>query len=322
MDNIKRFDRILQLYFVLQSKSVISIDELEKRFDISRRTIYRDIKALEEAGVPISSFPGTGFSIMEGFRIQPSRFTAEEILSLMIAEKIMQSHETKFVKIHFEQALVKIKSSFQVNQKKILANLGETVLINERKNQIGYIPDVINTLINSAMNRELISIEYRKSSEKEYSPRIIEPLGIFYESEYWYLLAYCPMRADYRNFRLDRIRQVRPKGEKFTRIHPSIESLRAAETNICQTLITVRVDYKFAHYLFWERENFGFISEHKSGDDVIMKFELKEHPTAFVRWFMKFSDLGDIISPPALQSELSTIIETAYQNMTAKKELK
>ncbi|WP_316800269.1 YafY family protein [Pedobacter frigidisoli] len=314
MDNIKRFDRILQLYFILQSKVLVSIDELEERFDMSRRTIYRDIKALEDAGVPISSIPGTGFSIMDGFRIRPSKFTPEEVMSLMIAEKIMHNHETKFVKKHFEHALVKIKSSFQITEKNILANLGETVLINDKKKQTLYLPDVINLLVNSAANREVVSIVYRKSSDKEYLPRTIEPIGVFYESEYWYLLAYCGMRGDYRNFRLDRIQQVRAMGEKFKKSHPSMETLKSEVTSKPVTLVTVKMDYKFAHYLFWERDNFGFVKEYKSDDDVMMDFELTEHPTSFVRWFMKFADLGEIVSPETLTFELRELIKAAYKN--------
>ena len=72
MDITKRFDRILQIFFLLQSKSVITTEELQKRFEISLRTIYRDLKALEIAGIPIVNESGSGYSIMEGFRLQLS----------------------------------------------------------------------------------------------------------------------------------------------------------------------------------------------------------------------------------------------------------
>ena len=112
MDITKKFNRILQLFFILQSKSIVSIEELERRFEISRRTIYRDLKELESASVPIVYEKGVGYSIMEGYRILPSRFTENEVLSLVIAEKIMLQHETEFIKRNFESALAKVKSSF------------------------------------------------------------------------------------------------------------------------------------------------------------------------------------------------------------------
>jgi predicted DNA-binding transcriptional regulator YafY len=117
MEITKRFDQILRIFFILQSRVVITIEELETLFSISRRTIYPDLNALETAGVPKAYEAARGYSIMEGYRIQPSRFTQEEVLRLMIAEKSILQHETQFMKQHFEVALMKVKASFQLHQK-------------------------------------------------------------------------------------------------------------------------------------------------------------------------------------------------------------
>ena len=149
MEITKRFDRILRMFFILQSRVVITIEELETLFSISRRTIYRDLKALETAGVPIAYEPTRGYSIIDGYRIQPSRFTQEEVLSLMIAEKIMQQHETQFIKQHFEAALMKVKASFQLHQKDDLLNWQDKLEVSSGLNADEYLPDVIDLLLKS-----------------------------------------------------------------------------------------------------------------------------------------------------------------------------
>lgn len=315
MDIIRRFDRLLQLFFILQSKSVVTIEELEKRFEISRRTIYRDLKALETAGVPICNEFGTGYAIMEGYRIQPSRFTQEEILSLTIAEKIMQQHETRFVRKHFEEALIKIKGSFQLYQKNILVDLQDKLHVSEGLSAAAYLPDVINILLQASVSKLKVTLSYLKSSETTVNEREVEPLGLFYESGFWYLFALCHLRKDYRNFRLDRIRKVTLSEQGFEIEHLPVDKLRNQQAPENTVKITIRAERSLAHYLFWERQNFGFVQEELSGNELIMHFECAAHPTSFVRWMMKFVDFTEIIEPVQLKQELSQILKAGLRKI-------
>lgn len=311
MEIARRFERILELYFVLQSRSVVRIEELEKRFGITKRTIYRDLKALDAVGVPVMNNEGKGFSIMEGFRIQPSRFTQEEVLSLMVAEKIMQQHETQVVKRHFESALMKVRGSFQPQQKIALDALEDKLQVSAGVASSEYLPNVITLLLESINARHLTTIFYMKSSEITTTERIVEPVSLFYENGFWYLLAFCHLRNDYRSFRLDRVKNVVVTQNLFTREHPSPEILRNIETPEKTEKIIVRVSRPNAHYMFWERQSFGFISEVVSDTDVIMEFMCTVHPISFVRWFMKFVDFGEILSPASLKDDLNNILTDA-----------
>lgn len=304
MEITKRFDRILRIFFILQSRVVITIEELETLFSISRRTIYRDLKALETAGVPIAYDAEGGYSIMDGYRIQHSRFTQEEVLSLMIAEKIMQQHETQFIKQHFEAALMKVKASFQLHQKNDLLNWQDKLEVSSGLNADEYLPDVINLLLQSIVKKQIVNLSYVKSGDVRAVTREIEPVGLFYESSFWYLLAFCHLRQDYRNFRLDRVKKVFITEQDFTRKHLSIDKLRKDNTPSTITKITIRADQKFAHYLFWERQNYGYKSEVITDSGLSMYFEYADHPTAFARWFMKFVDVAEIIEPVFLREEL------------------
>ena len=316
MDNSKRFDRILQLFFLLQSKSLVTINELQSRFETSKRTIYRDLKALETAGVPISSHDGAGYSISEGFRIQPSRFTHEEVLSLLIAEKMMQQHQTKFIKEQFESVLVKVKGSLQSQQKLAMQQLDDKLLINSESESHDYLPDILNTLLSSSSSHKIVKISYQKSSEKDFKVREIEPVGLFYERDFWYVLSFCLLRLDYRNFRLDRIRQAAITDIPFTRKHPPLRELRDHLDAAPATPIIIKADLKFAHFIFWERDSYGFYKEETTGNHVLMYFNCILHPTAFVRWFLRFIDVADIVEPVSLKDELKEILDNGLRRMT------
>tara|TARA_R110002073_G_C9461371_1_gene578752 strand:+ start:1636 stop:1941 length:306 start_codon:yes stop_codon:yes gene_type:complete len=94
-DTVNRFDRIVSILVQLQSKRIVKAQELADRFEVSLRTIYRDIRTLEASGVPIISEAGVGYSIMEGYRLPPVMFTREEAGSFVAAEKLMQKFVDK-----------------------------------------------------------------------------------------------------------------------------------------------------------------------------------------------------------------------------------
>jgi len=315
MDISKRFDRILQLFFLLQSKATVTINEMQSRFETSKRTTYRDLKALENAGIPITCHDGSGYSLSEGFRIQPSRFTPEEVLSLLIAEKMMQQHQTKFIKEQFESVLIKVKSSLQPQQKIALQHLDDKLLISADSKSGNYLPDIINTLLSSISSHEIVKISYHKSSEKDVKVREIEPVGLFFERGHWYALAFCLRRMDYRNFRLDRIKQAAITSVPFTRKHPPLSELRADLETLPALPIIIHADLKFAHFMFWERDSYGFYKEETKDDQIVMYFNCAQHPTAFVRWFMRFIDVADIIEPTALKEELMEILNRGLKRM-------
>ena len=87
---MNRFDRITAILIQLQSKKVVRAQDLADRFDISLRTVYRDIRTLEEAGVPLYGEAGVGYSIVDGYRLPPVMFTQEEAMAFITAEKLME----------------------------------------------------------------------------------------------------------------------------------------------------------------------------------------------------------------------------------------
>jgi predicted DNA-binding transcriptional regulator YafY len=116
-NDTKRLSRLTAILTQLQTKRLLTASELASKFSVSNRTIYRDIKALEQAGVPILTEDGKGYALMEGYRIPPVMFTESEANALITAEQlILKNKDASFVK-EYSEAINKIKSVLRNNTK-------------------------------------------------------------------------------------------------------------------------------------------------------------------------------------------------------------
>ena len=127
-DHIKRLSRLTAILTQLQSKRIVTATSLAEKYGVNVRTIYRDIKALEESGVPIVTEEGKGYSIMEGYRIPPIMFTEREAFALITANQIIATQKDSSFRKEFDHAIVKIKSVLRNYSKEKLKRLNQTFL--------------------------------------------------------------------------------------------------------------------------------------------------------------------------------------------------
>lgn len=212
-DNIRRLSRLTTILTQLQTKRLLTASELANKFSVSNRTIYRDIKALEEAGVPILTEDGKGYYLMDGYRIPPIMFTESEANALITAEQlILKNKDTSFVK-EYSEAINKIKSVLRYNTKEKASLLSNRVVFryNTNNNQTS---NFLSTLQLALTNFNCSEIDY--SNEKsEITKRIIEPFALYNTKENWVLIAFCQLRKEFRAFRLDRIRNLKVLNKLF-----------------------------------------------------------------------------------------------------------
>ena len=114
---MNRIDRVSAILIHLQSRRVIRASEIAERFNISLRTVYRDIKTLEEAGIPIMGEAGIGYSIMDGYKLPPIMFTREEAISFLTAEKFIENLTDASTANNYKSALYKIKAILKTTEK-------------------------------------------------------------------------------------------------------------------------------------------------------------------------------------------------------------
>lgn len=208
-----RLIRLTAILTQLQSKSLVTARDIAEKHDISIRTVYRDIRTLEQSGIPIVTEEGKGYSIMEGYKLPPVMFTEEEANALITAAQIIAKNKDQSLADQYHNAIEKIRSVLKFSQK------GKSDLLSERL-QIRTYSDNKKTsnyliqLQSAITNFQVISIDYLSLQNKK-SKRSIEPFALVQTQENWILIAFCKLRGDFRAFRLDCIQNLRLTFENF-----------------------------------------------------------------------------------------------------------
>lgn len=209
---LNRLSRLTAILIQIQTKRIVTASELSQKFQVSKRTIYRDIRALENAGVPILTEEGKGYTLMEGYKIPPVMFTEKQANALILAEQlVLKNKDTSFVK-DYTEAIDKIKSILRYTDKDKVNLLAERTQYNEVINQERN-SNNLSDLQNALTNYNLVKIKYINKDGTETN-RLIEPFALL-STENWYLIAWCRLRKEFRFFRLDRIQFLQIQDEKF-----------------------------------------------------------------------------------------------------------
>lgn len=212
-NDTKRISRLTAILTQLQTKRLLTASELADKFSVSIRTIYRDIRALEQAGVPILTEDGKGYTLMDGYRVPPVMFTEAQANALITAEQlVLKNKDTSFIK-DYTEAIDKIKSVLKYSIKDKANLLSERVHFRQNNNYektSNYLSDLQFALTNFC----LTEIKYTNENQ-ENTNRTIEPFALYSTQENWLLIAFCRLRKEYRAFRLDRIKQLRILNDTF-----------------------------------------------------------------------------------------------------------
>ena len=306
----KKFDRTVAILIQLQSKKTVKAQNLADRFGVSLRTIYRDIRTLESSGVPIYSEAGVGYSLVDGYRLPPVMFSKEEAVSFITAEKLMQHFTDNNLKKHFQSALFKIKAVLKDSQKDWIESVESKMCVTPSADFFNNeIPDALEILIESIAEKKQVILTYESVEAEKPSQRNIEPVGIFHENNFWYVLGYCHLRKDYRQFRADRMIAISRSEKPFTKQHKELEYYRQKPDTENKTLVRFRIEKDVAKYLHFNRNFYGFTKQIKHKDHIEMYFEVDYVSRGMARWFMMFADWADIIEPLEFKEEVIKLLE-------------
>lgn len=310
LDTLKRFDRIVAILIHLQSKRIIKAHELAERFEVSLRTIYRDIRTLEASGVPIASEAGIGYSIMEGYRLPPILFTREEAGSFVAAEKLMQQFTDKSLGAYHRSAMYKVKSILRGKEKDWISALETQVRINPAQALFNEaIPNALEILFESIAEKKQVFLKYHSLESENPSDRRIEPVGLFHENNFWYVLGHCHLRKDYRQFRTDRIVKIERTTDDFTLEHGSIDEHHTQRKEHEKTKVRILVDTQIARYIRGDRNLYGFVSEEIKKEGVEMTFMTPFMQEGFSRWYLMFADCATILEPEILKEQVRELLK-------------
>lgn len=319
-DSPKRFDRIIAILIQLQSKKVVKAQELAERFEVSLRTIYRDIRTLESSGVPIYGEAGIGYSLVDGYRLPPVMFTREEASSFIASEKLMQKFIDKELGQHYQSAMFKIKSVMQSSDKDWVSNIESKILIQPPNGDLfnENVPNAMAILFKSIADKTQVVLNYQSIEAENASLRTIEPVGIFHDNNSWYVLGFCHLRNDYRQFRVDRMEGIKKTEISFTKEHDALETFLDKEKESPTTTVRLLVDKKISKYLSYEKNYHGFVSQKNVGDSVEMTFLSRDLENGFARWFLMYADYAEIIEPLSLIDRVIELMNIYRQRLQKK----
>ncbi len=317
-EDLKRFERTLAILILLQSKRIVKASWLSERFGVSLRTIYRDIRSLEAAGVPVIGEAGVGYSIMEGYRLPPVMFTREEAMSFVAAEKLMKKFTDASLGANFEKAITKIKAVLKGQDKDWIDAL-ETQVWAAPASEVfnNEVPNALEILFNSIASSTQVHLEYQTFGASGQSSRHIEPIGIFHENDHWYIWGYCHLRTDYRQFRTDRIRAIQATTLPFTRSHEDIDRQQSDCPDRMRIRVVIAVDKSAMRYLGDGKKYFGLVSQKEHDNEVELEFLTMAPAEGLARWFLMFGDCARIIEPESFRQQVLNLATTTIANLEA-----
>lgn len=305
---MNRIDRLVATILLLQSRRLIRACDIAQHFEISTRTVYRDMNALCEAGVPVAAEAGEGYSIVDGYHLPPVMFTPEEASALFTGYKFVEHLTDASIRKNAESALLKIRSVLPEATQDYLEKLQDRTAVFTRPtgNLNGFRDDVLVTIQNAIVQRNVLALEYYSNYRDSYSKRDVESLGLLYYSNHWHLIAYCRLRKDFRDFRTDRIKSIRTKDEIFVaRERFSLkEYLQHFESLKNPIEVKIKFDTRIVSYVK-DRHAYGLVDEVEVEGGAIMTF-LTDNLNWMVHWLISYSTFVEIISPDALRAVLHT----------------
>jgi len=211
---MKRLERLTALLVFMQSKRYTTAEQIKSKFDISIRTVYRDIRALIDSGAPIAYETDMGYFISSRHYLKPLHFSDAESKSLLFAEQLMKKYTDRSTYTHFTTVFEKIKNNLNDDQL-------ETVETLEKKMGAYIGPDnesftkYLSQAEQACSNNNVLFIKYR-NKKQELSERDIEPIAMTFYGQGWHIIAYCHLRQSYRDFAISRIQELKVMGQHTT----------------------------------------------------------------------------------------------------------
>ncbi len=337
---MNRFDRVTSLLLMLQTRSVVTAQYLSEHFSVSERTIYRDIRTLENAGVPIGAEAGVGYFLEKGYRLPPISFTLDETAALLLGEKLLVSSLDVSSLQDFKQALNKVRAVIDKSDRDYLNSFDADIEVlptgsqfpiddvyqrNQNENaatvndlggseELGILKSQgvahngdrwLRECRTALLHRQVTEIDYAALSSHNNTTRQIEPIGLFYYSWHWHLIAWCRLRQGYRDFRLDRILSFSPGHEQFARHSRLTLKQYLSEQPGRDELQEVEVLFgsEAARFVGEQRYMFGFIEEERHQGGVKMRF-LTAVPEYMARWLLQYTNDVEVIRGDAIKRAL------------------
>ncbi len=310
---MNRMDRLLGIVIELQRKGSRRAVDLADRFETSVRTIYRDMQALSESGVPIVGSPGQGYSLMDGYFLPPVHLTAEEAVSLLMGTEFVEQQFDPPYSTQAESSRHKIESVLPAHVRARVEEFREStkILTPGRSTRPNGVEMTVLARIRGALLAEKkVRFRYTKPStradEDRETERTVAPYGLVLIQGAWMLIAHCDLRNDIRHFRLSRIRDAVVLNEPFVR-PADFELRRYAPKDDRQCLVHLQFQPHLRDAVL-ESDNF-FMESMAMGTDAIDVTLRVRQPKDVLKWVLSWGAGVEVTEPHAFRLQVRSEIE-------------
>ncbi|WFA85495.1 helix-turn-helix transcriptional regulator [Paenibacillus amylolyticus] len=314
---MNKTERQLAITLELQRRKMLRAEDLAAQFETSVRTIYRDIQALSEAGVPIMGAPGHGYSLMEGYFLPPVSFTAEEAVSLLMgADFIEQRMDTEYA-MEAKSAQRKIEAILPESVRNESTRVRETMRLLHTVEPLtrARVKTYLNQIRNAILDQHKISFMYLKkmpgTDGHRYNMREVSPYGLSLVQENWMLIARCDMRQDIRHFRLSRMTELSVLEDRFL-LPPDFDlnSYRPPEDRNEQVLIRAKPEIadKIMEALHFYMDAF---EEQEEG--VVFHFRVR-YPEEILHYLLGWGGDIEVLEPESLSFRMKEVAKNILKH--------
>ena len=281
------------LYYILENGKVTA-SELADKFEVSVRTIYRDIDSISSAGIPIYALQGKGggIEIAEDFVLSKSLLSENEKQQIMSALKGLDNTAIQ----HENELLTKLSALFKMKS----TNWIEVDFNNWQNNKL--YEKTFDGIKSAILSKNIISFTYFSSNEKE-TRRSVKPVRLLFKSQDWYLYAFCLLRNDFRYFKLSRIKNLETHTEKFD---DSFEDVILKKKMPHENTVHVKVkfDRRVAFRVYDELN--GEITEDDEGN-LYSEIEIPNDYNLY-NYIFSFGDGAEVLEPKEIRMQIREII--------------
>jgi predicted DNA-binding transcriptional regulator YafY len=309
---MNRTDRLVAMVMHLQGRRVVRASELAAHFEVTERTIYRDIAALGEAGVPICGEAGVGYSLMKGYQLPPVMFTAEEASSLFVGGELVKQFTDASLHGPMASALEKLRAVLPRDRQDHVARLVSRTLIVGQPGRAS--PETAGqrwllTVQQGVVLRRVLRMVYHGRDREEETKRDVEPHGVVFYGGAWYLVAWCRLRQDFRHFRIDRIRQLELLPATFPPREGFSLERHMRETDTREQSLEVRVWFCRRSQERAQRESYATLIAGKERDRGT-EFTLYTYSLDWMaQWLLSFGTGAEALAPAKLRQKVRALTQ-------------
>lgn len=282
--------RLFKIVYYLLEKGKSTASELSEKFEVSVRTIYRDIDVISSSGIPIYATQGKGggISILDNFVLDKSMFSETEQEQILMALQGITAVEGE----NSDELLIKLGALFQVKATNWIEVDFSSWVQNKPKQ------DMFNFIKNAIFNKNVISFQYFNSSGKMIKRRV-QPIKLIFKSKNWYLYGFCLLKNNYRFFKLTRIKELEILSETFSQdfIFPVIEKQIRNEKMVSAKL---KFDKRIAFRVYDEFTN--EVTKDEEGN-LYVQTELPDNEMLYC-YILSFADYVEVIEPQRVREQI------------------